>query len=413
MHFTECAIVRMAEQKCNMNFYYTGMQCDFQTNTCSLIYSDESKFQFWFQEYFNVTKTNIKQVEGNVHLDRYLCIQKDKTIGISEGAVCIRKMMLRGFIHSFQNISFVMEYLATNLETFTFLNRNIARQIKEIPSTVALFTKDGKRVESSLDDVFVLPSDLRVTSELISWMRASSYLSFGICNALGLRKLDTQEIKAFDEEKEHLGCFYDESGSPIEFMASDVWSFGLNVATSQNYAKITDKNALNFAIQKRSVLFLNNQIEVPNDWINLAKNIYIKKISARHLYVSPEEFENILKSNETKALLKEKGEFLIVSGTIKDQSILKEFNYVQIDSNFLFFDQKMKFVKNRLVMEDIPLNLLWSPIGFEFFVKFNHFEKDSYFYLPSWISQFECLQLKSMHFNEFYIQCGEYSIQKM
>lgn len=335
----DCVIIKMAKQKCSTDAkMYTNMIC--LGSTCSIdcknLENDPLSICFWSKDYFNISRDIFDQVKTNLNLNRYICIQQNGEKGIDLNSTCIKTSLLRGKNYDVLiEMPLVNDYLAQNLMSYTSLDARTAIKITNVPKDLAVYTRYGKKLESNFQgDVIVLPFPLKVTLELLSWMNSSLYFSHGICNALGLRKLDKKEEMEIANYHHH-DCFYNEN-----LEENKVFSFGKNVATTHNHATIN----LNITFKLRKVLFGKNEIAIPSDWSSLTDEIHFQN-KLRYFFVSRQDLMDILYSQ----VLKVPYDFCVVCGVEK---------HFQVDK-FLGFEHEIMEISNNI---NLPFNLILNNI---------------------------------------------------
>lgn len=419
---SECADVKTAVRNCEENYKYDYAECMYKF--CEFTqHLENTKLVFWLQDNFTVTEQNIEQVKANPKRKRYICIQKNETSAISVGAFCIKKNLFSSFSKKLSDkpihASILYEFLPKNCEEPTILDKEIAKKInvyqlndleisKEIfrVHDMSVYTYYGKIVERDInEDVFILPSSLKVTPELLHWMSGSSNVSDALCNALGLRKLEEVEVEAVSNHKSDLECFYKLKDQNDEF---EVWAFGKGIATSKNYAHIP-KKAMELATTTRDVLFSHDDIDLP-EWGRFKEKIYFKKMGSRVLDISPEDFNYILKYELLSKQLKEKDAFFIID--CFDVKLPEKIYFLKHLNKCLFYNQKLNVAEYMLQMKNIRDGILKSYIGQVFYVKFAQIPGKNWTSLP-YISMNECENLIINRTDFHNIKCEEFKIQSL
>lgn len=391
--FTDCAIVKMSEQNCiepiggKSDFFSIECQKDYTTNPSSLC--------FWFQRYFNVTTQNIENVKENSHLKRYNCIHPKEKNEVEADSVCIRKTAFENDdLSGYPNLTFVNKYLAENLKDYNLLSKDIAKQIKVVPEGLSVYTKYGVKVESSIDeDVIVLPSKLNVTYELLSFMKSSETFGYFICNALGIKKLNEEEIKQISRAKPTTHCFHEEK-TFLYSKNQKIWAVGPDFASTRNYAEISAYD-LSFAFKNQNFLFVKNKIMLPETWASLTENIHIKKKGDRVVHVTEKDFESILSSESTKTFLEKHGSLIIVGETAS--KLLENFDYYEMENIFLFFYGN--------VWKNIDEKTLSNVFWIRFFVLIGKLEEGKILSIEK-IHNLTCEELKSIPNRALTVECS-------
>lgn len=286
-NLSQCAIVKWVQNHCKNT---SDLECN--GDFCSLpkeAFANVSDCGFFHQDYFFLTKQNIEIVKNSSHGNRYTCISKDGKIEVEENNICVSNLALLN-AERYQILGFegVMLYLAANLKNYTILHRFVAKMIdyKNITNGTQIYTISGKKVYNSTnEDVYVLPSELFVNEEVISWMRYDRMMSMAICNSLGARRLSEEEIAALPPILLDLDCFFDKFGSYIQKKEPAVWV--LNHALKfKNFTNVTDNHDFFLAARYNDYLIVKNGTlitELPNDWIRIHQNIFLRKSGSRHI----------------------------------------------------------------------------------------------------------------------------------
>lgn len=431
---SECAEINQAVQNCDKNYPNHYMECFY--DFCEFLYykleNGTSEFPLWLQDNFTVTKKNIEQVKANPKGNKYGCVNDERN-EISVNSFCFKKHLFQSYleriIYKRRQNSFTefYNYLPSVSERPTILVREISDELsfEDIPNGVGVYTSYGKNVQDILndkirfryeqrryrrvhEDVFVLPSPLKVTTEVLLWMSDSSNMSEVICNVLGYKKLDADETLAFSNQKSHFGCFYNELGEKINESTNydAVWALGKDFATSKNYLN-TQSEEMRVLLKNRDFIYLEKDIQVPSEWLKLTNNIYLRKNSSRVLKRPDDESRRILQSEETEEFLREKDSFLIAENVeiyYYKWHVLRYLNY------FLFYNKGLTIAENMVNMEAFRDNLFKSYIGQVFYVKFAQIPSNELVSL-SFISNSECQNLIKDRNDYELIECGEFQIK--
>lgn len=386
--FDECMVIKMVDAECNVTYNYGfPIQCD-EENICryreehrivlksftsplfSIInraleyfveiipFEDYEKVMFWFQDDIKLTQEIGRSKQLKLYQNRYTCIKENGEVGIEENAICIRKRTIANGLnfgnHVFRN-KVVIEYLANNVKNFSRLPIEVSRRLNLSNFQGTSFHDDLGRKTNNVESVlYVLPSSLNVTQELIPWM-----IDFpkAICGALGLRKLDNNEKEALPKENPHLKCFLDEKGQPITNSLSEVWAFSPNVAESWGHAEIKQEY-FQYASKQRDILFSTNHYNVTDDWVWISPNITMKKDSARLVNLEHINLDDILQYPNFVDFMNSPDGMVIIY-YIPSKYNLTGWNYYRWGGAVLFYNPALKnTTDNTLPFKNFLLNSL-------------------------------------------------------
>lgn len=215
----------------------------------------------------------------------------------------------------FFRIPYVLEYLSNNRIGFTLLYSEVllTNYSYRPPDGLAYYHKYGQKYFEWQPFTYLLPSPLKLTRELVSWIIDDSDLLDIVYNAIGLRKLDNEEIQVLPKKNPPLKYFYDESGNVLKELEKINWVFSDFVGTDYNHFQITENDAFQFATRMRDVLFLITELETPDGWIKISDKIYLERNGSRCVTIVYSILSEILNSNIFNSFLQQSDAFVIMN----------------------------------------------------------------------------------------------------
>lgn len=221
--------------------------------------TDSKTLQFWLQPYFLLTR-NSKELK-NPSIERYLCIEKDVVFCILKSVFKSESYLLR---IEMEIPDHVIRFLSKNLIQNTILPKKTSGKIDFTNQKLLFFNPKGQRFWFKIHKLLFW-IHCKELSESISLMFSSLYFERAIFTALGIRKLDQDEVKLVKNQRFNSGCLY----SKKVFDSEEIFTLGMYAGVSENYVEINDQSVLDFACKNRNSLFLRNGPNAPKGWIKI------------------------------------------------------------------------------------------------------------------------------------------------